>query len=181
MSTGHMPRVRTTKRYAASVGHEVYKLQKSKKRVKPPVLVHGNVACQRRDRLTIEAVIVAVGCVSPNFKNSRKGHWVVSKSISAQRLATMAVLATIEVHEVERAIGGTPNHIHFVRLGPGICDDDSAPVTIAAVRDQVCAWLAHDNTPTGKGDDGPKCGIKFTYQQQRQKPHGVRIELRRES
>ena len=148
------------------------------------LLVHPNIAYEREDVVAgpPSAVLVCVGTLVPNPLNGSHGHWrTKSKLRKEQRLATMCLLAQIEPREVEIALGGRITAVKFVRLGPGTLDDDAVPAACKSFRDQVAAWLAHDNTPTGKGDDGPKCGITWSYDQRRQQPQGVRIELRRET
>lgn len=128
----------------------------------------------------ITGVLAVVPGISPNPNNGSHGHWsAVAKLRESQRLATMHVLARTDMDIVMRALGGQIRRVHFVRLGPGLLDDDAVPPAVKAYRDQLCAWIAGDNTPTGRGDDGPKCGIKFTYDQQRQRQYGVRIEISR--
>jgi hypothetical protein len=125
---------------------------------------------------------VLVGVETPNSANfSRQGNYRrVSKLREKQRLATMHALARLDVHDVIRAFGGWPNSLHLVRLGPGVLDPhDGLPHSQKSIVDQFVAWLACDNTPTGKGDDGPNCGIRFTYAQKKQKLHGVRLEIAR--
>jgi hypothetical protein len=143
-------------------------------------LVHPNIAYTRDDGGRITAVLVCVGSLVPNPLNGSHGHWRTKADIrESQRLATMAILATVDPETVLRALGGGFTRAHFVRLGPGTLDDDAVPGACKSFRDQLVAWWAGDNTPTGKGDDGPKCGIAFTYAQQRQRPQGVRIEIGR--
>lgn len=125
----------------------------------------------------VQVYTLFVGCKSPNFKNSRKHYRVVANSIRAQREATMHALARHDIGDVIAALGGAPNSLQLTRLSPGTLDDDSLPVSMAAVRDQFCAWLAGQNTLDGKGDDGPKCGITFGYEQKKCVSHGVRMEF----
>jgi hypothetical protein len=67
--------------------------------------------------------------------------------------------------------------IRFVRFAPGELDADNLPSATKHVLDQLVAWIAGDNTITGKGDDGPNCGLKFEFGQVRQAAYGVRVEM----
>lgn len=154
--------------------NRVTKARAKKKRKGPDTKLMNSfwhyVVSQRRYDLTIP-------CRSPNFKNTRR-HWrTVAGSIERQRLATMHMLNKLDLADVLRGLGGMPDALELVRLGPGLLDDDSVPTSMAAVRDQFCAWLAGDNTPKGKGDDGPTCGISFRYAQSKAPKHGVRLRF----
>jgi len=95
------------------------------------------------------------------------------------RKRVMHVLARIDVEQVIRHLQGAPNTIRFVRCAPRSLDTDNLATACKPVRDQVCAWLAGDNTPSARANDSIRSGYDFTYHQQRQDAYAVRIELER--
>lgn len=103
--------------------------------------------------------------------------------ISHKRAYDQRFMVAMYLTMVRRVkLPGKVSAMHFVRLSPGDLDPgDNLNSSCKHIRDQLCAWLAGDNTPTGRGDDGPNCGITFTYDQQRTKGFGVRVHLRIEA
>jgi len=75
-------------------------------------------------------------------------------------------------------LDGTPNHIRFVRLAPRTLDTDNLATAFKPIRDQVCCWLAGENTTTARANDGKRSGYTFDYGQQQQDAYGIRIEMR---
>lgn len=73
---------------------------------------------------------------------------------------------------------GEPMCIRFVRLAPRTLDTDNLATAFKPVRDQVCCWLAGENTATARANDGRRSGFTFEYGQQQQKTYGIRIELK---
>jgi hypothetical protein len=70
-------------------------------------------------------------------------------------------------------------YVDFVRVAPGqgLDPGDNLNSSMKYVRDQIAAYLAGNNTPEGKGDDGPKCGVRWSYQQRRATQWGVEIRM----
>lgn len=101
-------------------------------------------------------------------------HWRARHGrAKAQRALAMMVLNMLPNHEARTRIRA----IRFVRFAPGELDCDNLPGALKHIRDQVCAWIANENTITGQGDDSPSCGIKFEYAQCKQCEYGVRCEM----
>jgi hypothetical protein len=98
---------------------------------------------------------------------------MVSKHAKDVRLATCQALKGLHV-EYPSLI----KSVKLVRHGIKLMDDDNLPGSMKRVRDQVAAWIAGDNTPTGKGDDSPTCGVAWSYDQVKGKEYGVVLELR---
>jgi hypothetical protein len=128
--------------------------------------------------ITADGMTLRVPSLSKNPLNGAQGSWRRSSSLrKTQRIATCLQLSQLP----QAARCQTIRYVHMVRLAPGILDCDSVPAALKSFRDQVAAWIAGCNTPDGEGDDGPNCGIRWTYDQQRQKQYGVLIEMHYES
>lgn len=126
--------------------------------------------------------IIAFGYYAQNPTNGSHGTWKVGAGkTKATRKKTMHALAAHDIEPLLRWLSGWPTHVRMVRMGPGTLDVGNLHSTLKPVQDQIAAWLAGDNTPTGKGDDSPRSGIVWLFEQQCQKPHGIRIEVTRET
>jgi hypothetical protein len=124
--------------------------------------------------LTADGIKVTVPSLSKNPLNGAQGSWRASSSLrKTQRIATALALSQLP----PAALCERVRYVHMVRLAPGLLDCDSVPAALKSFRDQVAAWIAGQNTPKGVGDDGPRCGIRWTYDQLRQRQYGVLIEL----
>lgn len=105
--------------------------------------------------------------------NNRESWRMASKRASAQRSLTALLL-----HQLGAADWRTQvNRVRFVRLAPKLMDDDNCIGSMKRIRDGVAAWIAGENHPKGKGDDGPSCGVVWEYAQETSTHYGVRIEI----
>lgn len=95
------------------------------------------------------------------------------------RKRVMHALAIIDVEMVSRHLQGPPTRLTFVRLARRVLDSDNLAAVFKPIRDQTCCWLACDNTPSARANDGMRSGYTFEYRQQKQKLYGVRIEVSR--
>jgi len=126
-------------------------------------------------------LIVTIGIRLKSQGSGWSHNWRASHGRSQQlRKRMMHMLARIDVDHVTRFLGGGPRKVSFVRLAPRQLDDDNLRSAFKPIRDQVVCWLALDNSPSAKADDGMRSGYEFTYhQQQQQKLYGIRVELGR--
>lgn len=62
-----------------------------------------------------------------------------------------------------------PAVIKLTRLSPGEMDDDNLAATLKNVRDGVADVFG--------SDDSRRSGLKFLYEQEKSKTHGVRVEV----
>lgn len=120
-----------------------------------------------------DGYVIDVPCITQTESNANE-HWRVRHGrAKAQRALTSIVLNGLHNAEAKHRI----KHIRLVRFAPGELDCDNLPGALKHIRDQVCAWIAGQNTVTGQGDDSPSCGIHFTYDQCKQREYGVRCEM----
>lgn len=105
--------------------------------------------------------------------SGREMFWALSARSNTERLVTCQWLKQLGDAEWR----GDVRLVRFVRLGPKLMDDDNAVASIKSVRDQVAAWRSGDNTPKGRGDDGPCCGVVWEYTQEKLTHFGVRVEI----
>jgi hypothetical protein len=124
---------------------------------------------------------ITIGVMLKSQVNGWSNNWRASHGRSQRlRVLTMHTLACVDIEMVIRHLGGPPNSIRFVRLAPRSLDDDNLRTAFKPIRDQVCCWLACDNSPTARANDGKRSGYAFDYGQQQQKLYGIRIEIRRD-
>lgn len=127
------------------------------------------------------ALILQEGIYIKNPMNSRGGNNWRATFGERKRVRTkmMHALATVDVADLVRFLGGWPTHVTMTRCSTRLLDKGAEWATLKSVQDQIAAWLAGDNTPTGKGDDGPKSGIEWRCAQHISKAHGVVVEIAR--
>jgi hypothetical protein len=148
------------------VGHEVYKLPKSKKR-KPRALMKF-AAGWSPSGYTLDVPVYT------QTESNAKEHWRTRHGrAKAQRALTMMALDMLPNPEARTRI----TWVSFQRFAPGELDCDNLPGSCKHVRDQVAAWIGGENTVTGEGDDSPRCGIVWEYTQTKSKMYGVRINM----
>jgi hypothetical protein len=125
-------------------------------------------------------LLVWIGMVLMSQKHGMSQNWRASYGRSRQlRVKVMHALAELDIAPLTRFLGGPANHIRFVRLAPRSLDTDNLATAFKPIRDQVCCWLAGDNSPTARANDGKRSGYTFEYGQQQQKAYDIRIEVRR--
>lgn len=125
------------------------------------------------------AVVITIG-VRLRSQGQWSKNWRASYGRSHQlRKLVMHRLNCVWTEHVTRHLQGAPTKVRFVRLAPRMLDSDNLASVFKPVRDQVCCWLAGDNTPSARANDGMRSGYEFSYHQQQQKLYGVRIELSR--
>jgi len=98
---------------------------------------------------------------------SWKGTWGVRKTTRGKVMRVLAGVA--------RPLA--VKHVVFVRYSPRTLDPDGLAASLKSVQDQVFAWLAGDNTLTGKGDDTGK-SVSIAYEQYKQPEFGVGVMIR---
>lgn len=166
MPQGHKPRILTAANATTRVAPQVYTVRSSKRR-KPRALIQFYAAW------TDSGYAIDVPVITQTESNAKE-HWRTRHGrAKAQRALTMIVLNGIPNAASRCRIRA----IRFVRFAPGELDCDNLPGALKHIRDQVCAWIANENTITGQGDDSPSCGIKFEYAQCKQREYGVRCEM----
>lgn len=166
MQRADKPRVRAAERNAEVLDVSVYKVPKSKRR-KPRSLM------QFHSAWTSSGYTIDVPCITQTESNAKE-HWRTRHGrAKAQRALTVIVLNGLHNPEAKHRI----RTMRLVRFAPGELDCDNLPGALKHIRDQVCAWIAGDNTITGQGDDSPSCGIRFEYAQCKQSDYGVRVEM----
>lgn len=119
------------------------------------------------------AFVVTIPLQTATETNTRQMWYVVSRGAKKAREVTCLALKGLHV-EYPSLIKSAK----FTRHGLRLVDDDNLPGTMKRVRDQVAAWIAGNNTPDGKGDDSPTCGVAWSYDQVKGKEYGVVVELR---
>jgi hypothetical protein len=97
----------------------------------------------------------------------------VNENAKKQRIATCQALKLLTL-----SYPSLVKSVKLIRHGLRLMDDDNLPGSMKRVRDQVAAWIAGNNTPDGKGDDSPTCGVAWSYDQVKGKEYGVVLELR---
>lgn len=168
MQATHKPRVRAAKRNAAVLDVSVYRVPKTKRR-KPRALMKF-AAGWSPSGFTLDIPAIT------QTETNNDEHWRVRHGrTKTQRALTMMGLNMLPNPEARTRI----KRIDFTRFAPRELDEgDNLNSAFKHIRDQVCAWIANENTITGKGDDSPSCGIKFEYAPQvKQKAYGVRINM----
>lgn len=166
MPTRPNHRVPAAKRETTRVAPQVYTVRSSKRR-KPRALIQF-YAAWTDSGYTIDVPVIT------QTESNAKEHWRTRHGrAKAQRALTMIVLNGIPNAASRHRI----RTLRFVRFAPGELDCDNLPGALKHIRDQVCAWIANENTITGQGDDSPSCGIAFTYAQCKQREYGVRCEM----
>jgi hypothetical protein len=124
---------------------------------------------------------ISIGVVLKSQGSGWSHNWRAQHGRSRQlRTLAMHNLASVDIGDLVRFLGGPANSIRFVRLAPRSLDDDNLRTAFKPIRDQVCCWLACDNSPTARANDGKRSGYAFDYGQQQQKLYGIRIEIRRD-
>jgi hypothetical protein len=165
--------VRVAKRRAAVVDKAVHVLQREPTRIEWVNAKYSILAPEPA------ALLVTIG-IWLKSQARWSNNWRAQHGRSHQlRGYVMHAFARIDLESLLRALGGAPNAIRFVRLAPRSLDDDNLRTAFKPIRDQVCCWLAGDNTLTAKANDGKRSGYTFDYGQQPQHAYGVRIEVRR--
>lgn len=99
------------------------------------------------------------------------GHTVALRSRVAKRLQETPATAIV-AH-----LGDRVKQVTFIRMAPRLLDDDNLAHACKPIRDQIVAWLAGDNRPNARADDGMRSGYSFVYRQQQQRAYGLRVEL----
>jgi hypothetical protein len=166
MPDGHKTRVLTAMPAAKGLAEGVYAVPKTKQR-KPRALMKFHAAWTPTG-FTVDVPI------HTETESNANGLWRARHGkAKAQRALTVMVLNMLHNPEAKHRI----RTLRFVRFAPGELDCDNLPGALKHVRDQVCAWIAGENTITGQGDDSPSCGIRFEYAQCKQKAYGVRCEM----
>jgi hypothetical protein len=140
--------------------------RKWRKSIKPRALLPGAVLVE------LDRICVVLPIITQTEGNANENKWTRIKRAENQRTITALYL-----HHLQH-VPATTRAIHFDRFAPGKLDPhDNLPSSNKHICDQVCAWLAGDNTITGRGDDGPSCGIAFTYGQVKSDEYGVRVTI----
>lgn len=119
------------------------------------------------------AFVVSVPVKTSTETNTRQNWYAVAGNAKREREATCLSLKGLHV-EYPALI----KSVKLTRHGLRLMDDDNLPGSMKRVRDQVAAWIAGNNTPDGKGDDSPTCGVAWSYDQVKGKEYGVVLELR---
>lgn len=167
MQRANRPRVRAAKRNPTVLDVSVYPVPKTKTR-KPKALMKFCAGWSP------SGYSVDVPCITQTESNAKE-HWRTRYGRSkAQRTVAVYSLELLPHSYMRNRI----TTIRLVRFAPGELDCDNLPGALKHIRDQVCAWIAGDNTITGEGDDSPSCGIRFEYAQCRQAAYGVRVEMK---
>jgi hypothetical protein len=166
MSDRHVPRVLTAMPPAKGLAEGVYAVPKTKQR-KPRALMKFHAAW------AAGGYVVDVPLITQTESNAEENWRTRHGRAKAQRALTVMVLNMLHNTEAKHRI----RTLRFVRFAPGELDCDNLPGALKHVRDQVCAWIAGENTITGQGDDSPSCGIRFEYAQCKQREYGVRVEM----
>lgn len=175
MPTGHITAVRSAQRKAKSVGVQVPRVLE---------LDGAHWIAAKHDILAPRGAGLDI-TIGVRLKSQGSGwshNWRADYGRSRQlRIRAMHALACVDLETVLRHLSGPPNAIRFVRLAPRALDDDNLRTAFKPIRDQVCAWLAGNNSADARANDGMRSGYAFDYGQQQQKLYGVRIEIRRET
>jgi hypothetical protein len=148
-------------------------------------LCETDVHWQRWERSILDpndraVLLVTYGHYVRSVANGSHGSWrVAAGRTEGLRLKTMHALARVELGQLVSFFCGLPNRVHVVRIAPRLLDTDNLAYASKGIRDQIAAWLAGDNTPTGKGDDSHRSGVTYTYGQEKRSEYGVRLEFSR--
>lgn len=118
------------------------------------------------------AVLLPLRTKAPS-NSGREMFWKLSQRSNADRLVTCQWLKQLGAAVWRDNV----TRVRFTRLGPKLMDDDNAVASLKSVRDQVAAWRSGDNTPKGRGDDGPGCGVAWEYAQEKCTHFGVRLTI----
>lgn len=124
---------------------------------------------------TATGYVVDIPCITQTEKNCNENWRTRHGRSKAQRAVTALALDLLHNPADKIRI----KRIRFVRFGVGELDlGDNLNSSFSHIRDQVVAWIAGDNTITGKGSDGVHCGITWEYDHVKQNAYGVRVEMR---
>lgn len=123
---------------------------------------------------------IRLGMWLKSQKSGVSNNWRPQAGRSRQlRKRVMHALARLDAGIVLHGLQGPPTTIRFTRLAPRTLDDDNLRTAFKPIRDQVCCWLAGDNTLTAKANDSIRSGYAFHYSQQKQSAYAVVIEVSR--
>lgn len=126
------------------------------------------------------SVVITIGIRLKSQRHGMSNNWRAAHGRSVQlRKRTARALILVPVPSITRHLLMThpPSRIGFTRLAPRALDTDNLAAAFKPIRDQVCCWLAGDNSVDARADDGIRSGYSFSYHQQQQRAYGVRIEL----
>lgn len=100
---------------------------------------------------------------------SRAGSWRgrFERRKAVKEAVTYALLG--EHWERDKPSAETPWSVRLVRLGPRDMDDDGVVSALKSVRDAFAAFVGVD--------DKHRSVVRYAYDQERAKEHGVRIEV----
>lgn len=107
------------------------------------------------------ALAVHIGVRVRNPENGGNMHW--GEKATHKDKFNKAVIG------VDRPL--VVKNITFIRWSPGMFDDDALPASCKWIRDAACKWL-------GLPNDGPTCGVSFSYEQYKQPEYGVSVMFR---
>jgi hypothetical protein len=112
-------------------------------------------------------IVMVQGLRLVSLANQRE-HWSVrAKRTAKERKAIGTALMSASV---PRSVPqGLCAHVHLVRIGKRVLDEDNLAGACKAVQDAVAKWLVVD--------DGDRERIVFTRSQETSKTYGVRVEI----
>lgn len=122
-------------------------------------------------------VVITIGIrlqSQAHWSHNWQAAWGRTKDLR-ERMAE--ALSLISVEQVSEHLHGVARQMVLIRMAPRKLDTDNLAVALKPIRDQVCCWLAGDNRPDARANDGVRSGYTFTPRQQAQRAYGVRVEL----